>query len=412
MDSKQRIVLLSEELATVELNNAIVEETGINDEIHRVMQAATALESVMYLMNDPASEIPVTPTPREMSLAAIAVDQAGALMEVPVGDIVASMEAYSGGDARVIMEDLKERLEKIWAALVEMMQKLWQYLKDLIGDLVTTTGALDKRADRIIQAVKDGKATSSGTAPVKDEALRKRLYSPNTNGKAIDAEYRKYAEAIELAIKAADVLFREPKMQDVFKDLREKKSPEDAREQDTQIDKLLEICESTAKTMFDKREGDAAEAGIKAAEGCKLYSSPLFIGNIGYYMQCPTESKNIRQLRFSRYAGDEGTLGDLRELNEKQIAICMTTWKIVKGLNDLYKTMEKTLQKNLLVMKTLNFTAGEGKAVPQRNLIIARAFITLCSIATLYSPSHLVRVSRDVFRLCEHSLDLSEAGAS
>jgi phiKZ-like phage internal head proteins len=416
MDTKLRMAMLSQELADAELDRGIEEDAAVVDELNRVMQASAALESVMEIL-DKGDQEAINPSQAEMSLAAVAVDQAGSLMEVPVTEITTAMESYDGSDdkAKIVMEALSDKVKQIWQALVAMAKRLLQWLKDTFTYLTQTVNFLDKRADALVEAVKQGQIKGNGSEIVNDENLNARLAAPGINGKAIHEEYQNYIQVICDVILRKDTGFSRDMQaldNEIAKVLRSHGGDFFA---DINVSKskgvILDSIQSIAKNVFDSKPGKAkSDGGVSEAPGCRLYSSDLFVGNIGYYMQAPEDEANMQRVKFGSYRAEDAGEIDLRQLNEQQIKVCLAAWKSMVKYHENYKDIQKYVQLNLNAIRVID--SGVPTLHSKEALRVMRAFFMISSFSSIFSMNHLMRVSRDMFRLCEMSVGETEVKAA
>lgn len=314
-----------------------------------------------------------------------------------------------GKDSTVlVMESIAETLSKAWTATLEFIDKLIQWFRDFVGDNLGYMGMLTKRAEKLKSAmthVKEWKITE-----VHDHALCKRLFSRDIPEKNIVPAYHDALASIANSFSAADqggvavgINSAVSRMRGSFMQYPEAKKD------------MLRACEAYAKDVFGN--DTTPRKGVpKGPAGTTTYSTPIVLGGVGWYYHKPNDEASLHDLRISSYRGEDGSYEQLRSLDENEVKHVLVSFKTMEGIHkEFKKQLEQlnTYRRNLdgYVRGTAaNLTNDHSEWGFRANMVTGtvRAMFKLMIGMSGSSYAHVIRLTRDMFRLCEISMAGSE----
>jgi hypothetical protein len=160
-----------------------------------------------------------------------------------------------------------------------------------------------------------------------------------------------------------------------------------------------------------KRKGVPAGPG-----GTTTYSTPTVLGGVGWYYFKPNDVSDLNFMKISSYRGPDGSYDQLRSLSEVEIKHVLASFKTMDGI---HKEFKKELEKLASYRRNLDgyvrgtsqgLTGGHSEYDPRPGMVSStvRAMFKLMIGITGSSYAHVIRVTRDMFRLCEISLKAGE----
>jgi len=317
-------------------------------------------------------------------------------------------EAKGKDSTQLVLESISETLERAWTATMAFIDKLIQWFRDVVGDNLGYMGMLSKRADKIkgaISHVKEWKVNE-----VHDSALCARLYSPEISEKNIVPAYHDALATIANSFAADNHSGVTMGINSAMARIKSGMLQYGQAKKD-----MWGACEAYAKDVFGN--DTTQRAGVpKAPAGSTCYSTPVVLGGIGWYYHKPNDEAALNQTKIGSYHGKEGNYEQLRSLGEGEVKHVLASFKTIETIHKEYKLqLEKlnTYRRNLegYVRGTSQHATGAYSEYDPRPTMVSGTVRTMFKLmigVTGSSYAHAIRLTRDMFRLCEISMAGSE----
>lgn len=319
---------------------------------------------------------------------------------------------------KLVMESIQERVAAVWKNILEMIKRLLRWTQDFVGDFISTTASLSRRAKgvdkRITQLGSSGNKLPSGS--VEDEVLCRRLYSPDVKPSQIVPEFTRLAGATVLAqYKLSEVAFQD--LMAVADSLKKTRHGQNFSFEKNSMDLkkwTMDALNKVPSVLFDNQ--NKSHGGVpQAPMTTKVYSSQTFLGGLGWYAFIPKDFENVNDFRMGTYRGEDGSYDGLPILS---VAEMQKVTDVVAGVDKLQKLGKEQLNYLRMLQGIMELVvqdiaqvgqfsgySEEVKSIRQNSV---RALLRLVTSQGMNSLSHYIKVARDMLRLTEQSLSKYE----
>lgn len=389
------------------------------DVVDRVASAIATLESIL----DSVTAAHEAGGMNRHMAATVAASTEHVYQDVGIkDDLTLSVEAFdedSKSTTELVMESITEKISLVWQKLVEMSKRIIAWIKESFSDVFGTIALNQRRAEKIGQKLRELKSDRA-TGVITDESICTRLYAKGIKSENVVPEYRKYAEAYL----GSRLHANEQGVVVVFHILEEIKnglgSMRDhtawllrGKSEQTKLKELtMNLITVYPREMYGDRNDAPADAKTSSGRSKKdfTYSTPLFLGNVGWWVKTPDSFEEInRNYQSGTFSCEPGKFENVPILSKHDIAVVLTSHKVVSDTLKENKTRIDDMQKAVNHMEELVrhyskswIATSEFQAI---RTSAVRAVLKFYSNAGMDVYNHFIRISRQMLNLSEKSIN-------
>lgn len=388
-----------------EAEEKVEEADELEEDIVEAEDAVEALEAIAIVLEGAIAKNSLDKA--GVKILKIATESIYARLDMPESQPTLAMEAISehtgGFSATIALEDMKERIAKIWEAIKAGLMKVMEYLRAFGKKIMDALPSMENRANKLVEISRN----LSGTPAAKDvgnAGLVKALAIGNTVPRNIGAELE---NVVKLAIAAAS-----PKVTAGIT-----KAGEEVQ-RGAGADPFLGVISVVMTAGLTKGEGNEAMGVPTTPSGCEAYASQVLLGNAVVWSHVPTEIDAIPSVASGVAVGEVNISADkLAVLSPAEITKVAKAVLQFTALKEQIANLDKTTERvngMILAMgaggRFLN-KAGEGDTKTEVvSTAMKEYFAMLRAIKALLRGVHQPALQIGA-RACAASLNYASASA-
>lgn len=396
----------------------ILQADAVTAEVGEILAASAALEEMADMVGECLKDGGLNP--QAAAIVGLGLEQIYDKIGVYRSEIKVTLESFNDSpekSTQVVLESIQEKIEAVWKGIVEMFKRFVRWLADYMGDMVNTVETLARRAEKHAPTLRVMKG-SIPRGEISDEALLRRLYSPDVNPKQVVAAFENLSQTTAEAQHGL-MSFARKEVIHVFNvmaetmnriradmkfDFRKPGYGPDLKE------KVMDLTKRVGTVLFDGRNEGGGNVP-DSPKGVKTFSTPVMLGGFGWYAHVPQEWADIDALQLGIYQGPEGSFPALPILSVDEMrkaAAAVVAMRKIKEANKAtiaeYKSMEGRIEEMAeMVGRGQAFMGYHGELQRERTKVV-RAILKLFTSKGMNGYGNYVAAGRDVLRLVELSM--------